>query len=120
MGRNQKSTQRHSDRNFGSHVRKLRQGRGLTQEALADRSKLSVDAIRRLERGGFSPSLQTVLKLSHGLNISLKTMFETFQNKRRELVKELCDFLDGLSGSDVAVASRVMRAIFDGRSAHHR
>lgn len=112
--------QRRSDRQFGSHVRKLRQGRGLTQEALADRSKLSVDAVRRLERGAFSPSLHTLLKLSHGLNISLRTMVETFEHRRRQLVKELCDFLDQLSRSDIAMAWRVVHAIFDKRTAPQR
>jgi transcriptional regulator with XRE-family HTH domain len=110
--------QRHSDRDFGNHVRKLRQGRGLTQEALANRSKLSVDAVRRLEQGAFSPSLNTVRKLSHGLNISLKTMFESFQRRRRELVQELCDFLDDLSGAEVAQAWRVVRAMFEADSEH--
>lgn len=45
---------------FGSHVRMLRCARGLTQEVLAELSKLSADTIRRLERGSFSPSLDTL------------------------------------------------------------
>ncbi len=111
-------SQPRNDRDFGNNLRRLRQGRGLTQEALANRSNLSVDAVRRLEQGAFSPSLNTVRKLSQGLNISLKTMFETFQRRRRELVHELCDFLDDLTGAEVAQVWRVVRAMFKADSRH--
>ncbi|PRQ02746.1 helix-turn-helix protein [Enhygromyxa salina] len=45
----------------------LRRARGLTQEDLAERSGLSADTIRRMEQGSFSPSMDTIGKLCHGL-----------------------------------------------------
>ena len=62
---------------FGKHIRSLRKARGLTQEALAKRSQLAADTIRRLEHGSFSPTLTTVRKLSGGLGIQLSTLFES-------------------------------------------
>jgi transcriptional regulator with XRE-family HTH domain len=97
---------------FGDHLRSLRQGRGLTQAALAEKSDLSVDAVRRVERGIFSPSLQTVGKLAKGLNVSLKTLFLTFGRKRYSRLEELCDFLAGRTRSEIAQAWRVLRAMF--------
>jgi transcriptional regulator with XRE-family HTH domain len=38
---------------FGEHVRLLREARGLTQDALAQRSGLSADTIRRIEHDSF-------------------------------------------------------------------
>src|SRR5262249_37082789 len=80
-------------RKFGVHVRSLRHERQLTQEEVAERSELSVDAVRRIERGAFSPSLETVNKLATGLDVSLRTLFNDFDRDRHDHVAELCDYL---------------------------
>lgn len=98
---------------FGAHVRSLREVRHLTQEALAERSELSVDAIRRIERGGFSPSLNTLSALASGLDVSLGTLFTTFERGRRDEVTEVADYLSGRTAREVRTAWRVMRALFD-------
>ena len=98
---------------FGTHVRSLRAARGYTQEQLAERAQLSVDAVRRIERGAFSPSLETVGKLAQGLEVSLKTLFHGFELERRDQVAEICDFLAGLPGRDVRLVWRVLRAMFN-------
>ncbi|HTS79063.1 MAG TPA: helix-turn-helix transcriptional regulator [Myxococcaceae bacterium] len=100
-------------RKFGSHVRILRHARGLTQEALAERSELSVDAVRRIERGGFSPSLDTVNKLATGLDVSLRTLFQDFDRDRRDQVAELCDYLGKRTRSELRMVWRIMRAMFE-------
>jgi len=100
---------------FGAHIRMLRRSRGLTQEELAERSELSVDAIRRIERDAFSPSLETLRKLCKGLDISLRTLFQGFERERRDYVAELCDFLARRNQREVKLAWRVVRAMFDER-----
>ena len=80
-------------RKFGENLRELRLSRGLTQERLAEKSDLSVDAVRRVEWGTISPSLDTLTKLASGLDISLGTLFSTFEQKKRDSVAELSDFL---------------------------
>lgn len=101
---------------FGAHVRKLRHARELTQEELAERSGLSVDAIRRIERGAFSPSLETIRKLCEGLGISFRTMFTGFERERRVQVAELCDFLEQRNPREIQIAWRVVRALFEEKS----
>ncbi|AKJ05138.1 helix-turn-helix protein [Archangium gephyra] len=100
---------------FGTHLRRLRTAQQLTQEQLAERSGLSVDAIRRIERGAFSPSLETLAKLTEGLDVSLKTLFQTFEREKSDRVAELCDFLSNRSGRDVQLVWRVVRAMFEER-----
>jgi len=98
---------------FGVHLRTLRHARQLTQEQLAERSELSVDAIRRVERGAFSPSLETVNKLATGLDVSLRTLFQDFDRERRDQVAELCDYLGSRSRHELRMVWRVMRAMFE-------
>ncbi|GMU10997.1 helix-turn-helix domain-containing protein [Corallococcus caeni] len=113
MGKNRLTTWTKLHRRFGDHVRRMRNSRSLTQEALAERSDLSVDAIRRIERGAFSPSLDTLGKLSVGLDVSLKTLFHSFDLERTDGVAEICDFLACRSGSELKLAWRVLQAMFD-------
>jgi transcriptional regulator with XRE-family HTH domain len=98
---------------FGTHIRSLRVSRRLTQEQLAEDADLSVDAIRRIERGAFSPSLETVRKLCNGLKVSMRTLFQGMERPRRNDVAELCDFLEARSPREVQQAWRVVRALFD-------
>lgn len=100
-------------RQLGSHVRSLRRARRLTQELLADRCGLSADTIRRLEHGSFSPSLLTLDKLCAGLGLTLTTFFEAFELGERNESRELMDLIATRSLRDVALATRVVRALFD-------
>ncbi len=113
--KNRVATRTRFHRRFGDHLRRLRNSKGLTQEALAERSDLSVDAIRRIERGAFSPSLDTLGKLTVGLDVSLKTLFHSFERERSDQVAEICDFLSSRSGREVQLAWRVLQAMFDER-----
>lgn len=100
-------------RRFGAHLRSLRTERGLTQEALAERSDLSVDGIRRIERGAFSPSLETIGRLCAGLEVSLATMFASFELGRRKEVEEVCDLLHSRSRKEVRLVWRILKALFE-------
>jgi transcriptional regulator with XRE-family HTH domain len=96
---------------LGAQVKALRRQRELTQDELAERSGLSVDAIRRIERGAFSASLNTLQKLSRGLNVSLTTLFQTLQHERAD-VDQVCELLGTLRPDQVTLAWRVLRALF--------
>jgi transcriptional regulator with XRE-family HTH domain len=100
-------------RRFGAHVRALREARHLTQEALAELSDLSVDAIRRIERGAFSPSLNTLAGLAGGLEVSLATLFEGFDRGRRDDVAEVADYLATRTAREVRTVWRIVRALFE-------
>ena|SRR5258708_34296110 len=100
------------DQVFGKSIPALRHKNGLTQDALAKRSTLSVDAIRRIEYGSFSPSLKTIRKLATGLNISLRRLFQIVDGRSRSLHDRVCDFLAGRTHDQVARAWKVIRAMF--------
>ena len=56
---------------FGALLRELRIARGLSQEALAERARMSVDGIGALERGiRRAPQRQTLTLLASGLELS--------------------------------------------------
>jgi transcriptional regulator with XRE-family HTH domain len=52
---------------FGSNVRRLRQDRGLSQEALADLVELAVTYVGQIERGRRNPTLEVVERFARVL-----------------------------------------------------
>ncbi|MCA1667488.1 MAG: helix-turn-helix domain-containing protein [Thermomicrobia bacterium] len=56
---------------FGYALGTVREQRGLTQQALADRVGVKRTAIARLERGDHAPTMTTLLKLVQALDAKL-------------------------------------------------
>ena len=69
----------------GEKIKAKRKKLGLTQEQLAERCDLSVSYIAHIERGTKSLSLETAVKISNVLRISLDYLLldELIDSKRR-------------------------------------
>ncbi len=59
---------------FGQHLRRLREARGWSQQALADVSDVSKPTIYRLETARYSVTLDVLASLAQGLEISLSEL----------------------------------------------
>jgi len=59
------------DRALAATVRRLREERGITQEALASRSGITASALARIELARTAPGWDTVRLLAAGLGVSL-------------------------------------------------
>ncbi|MDQ3926006.1 MAG: helix-turn-helix domain-containing protein [Actinomycetota bacterium] len=80
---------------IGRRVKELREERGLTLSALAERAGLSSAAVSRIERGLRTPGAETVEKLARGLNRDPGDLFAfaTFGLIRGEPVPQTIDEL---------------------------
>lgn len=54
---------------FGVHLRKLREDKGLSQQALADIANIGKTTVLRIENGRQSPTLEMLITLSEALEI---------------------------------------------------
>lgn len=61
---------------LGQRIKKLRKTKNLSQEDLAERINKSVDTVSNIERGKFSPRLDTALEIANALDVEV---FELFQ-----------------------------------------
>jgi len=66
----------HESQQFAAVVRKLRQGAGLTLQALGDRSGLSISTLSKIENGQLSPTYETLLRLADGLQVDVTELFD--------------------------------------------
>ena len=58
-------------RAFGQHLRRLREARGWSQQALADVADVSKPTVYRLETARFAATLDVLASLAQGLEIPL-------------------------------------------------
>lgn len=66
---------------FGEHLRELRQKRGLTQVALAERCGFPQARISELERGGRTPNLVTIIRLALALECKVSASYPSSTKK---------------------------------------
>ncbi|MEV8548618.1 helix-turn-helix transcriptional regulator [Streptomyces glaucescens] len=65
------------------HLRRLREGQGLTLEELADRSGMSFRGLVYIEHGRRNPSLITLLNLARGLHVSPSYLLSIFDGSQK-------------------------------------
>ncbi len=61
---------------LAKRMKELRKKRGLSQEAFADHAGLHRVAVGWIEQGKRVPSLKTLIKISHGLGISVSELLK--------------------------------------------
>ncbi|MBS1491410.1 MAG: helix-turn-helix transcriptional regulator [Bacteroidetes bacterium] len=61
---------------FGKHVRELREAHGLSQEALANEADIPISQIGRIERGEVNPTLSTISALSKAFKLSISSLLD--------------------------------------------
>ncbi|HOQ31037.1 MAG TPA: XRE family transcriptional regulator [Candidatus Hydrogenedens sp.] len=61
---------------LGQHIARLRQGKGISREELAQRSHCTPEIIEALEEGHLSPSLVPLLQIARGLGVHLGTLLD--------------------------------------------
>ncbi len=70
-----KNTFENFSKNLGAFLLKLRQTQGITQAQLAQKCSLTRALVTQLESGASNPTLETLLKISHSLGVSLEEIF---------------------------------------------
>ncbi len=66
--------------NFGNIIKNLRKEKDISQEELGFRSNLHRTYIGMIERGEKNITLENIEKLSKGLDVSMKLIFEKLKN----------------------------------------
>jgi len=85
---------------IGVRLKRLRQRRKLSQEALAEKVGISSKYVSSIERGKENPTLDIMIKLAHTLGVEMEELFaisheESNPKKLRELINRLLKEADG-------------------------
>jgi transcriptional regulator with XRE-family HTH domain len=61
---------------FGTHLRRLREAKNISQQELADQADLAKITIQRIENAKFRATLDVLISVSKALKISLKDLVD--------------------------------------------
>ncbi len=61
---------------LGKTIQKLRKERKMTQEDLADSAHINVSYLAKIENGYVNTTVRYLIKVSRGLKVSVKDLFE--------------------------------------------
>jgi transcriptional regulator with XRE-family HTH domain len=101
---------------IAARIRTIRTARDLSQDDLAAMIGRSVDAISNIERGKNLPSLETLMALAEGLQLTLVDLVGNWPSKGKVSVKrvaweaELTEIARQLSDQQLAIAVKQLRA----------
>ena len=75
---------------------------------------LASDTIRRFERGEFSPSLLTVRAVARGLDLSVASMFVSFDLVVEDDTRDLVMLVTGRGSRVIGMITQLVRAVLEG------
>ena len=92
---------------LGRRIKELRKNAGLTQEKLAEMINIETTSLSGIESGRHFPSLPTIEKIAHNLNVEIKTLFDFYHLKSVDLMKtDIINNLNKLSDDKIAFIHR--------------
>ena len=95
---------------FGKRIKELRERKKLTQEKLAEKVRLDLQTISRIETGYYFTSFENLEKLADALDVTIADLFNFGHVKpKEELIKEINTELANSSEKDV---QRIHKLIF--------
>lgn len=97
----------------GERIRELRKGRGLSQEELGWKSDLHYTHIGAIERGEKNWSIETLVKVTKGLNVSINDLFDfpSTQANLKTLKKSLIAEINESSPKALKIFSDMVRGV---------
>lgn len=102
---------------FGARLKKLRQEKKLSQEELAFQCNMQASHIGQLERGQKNPTLDTLIKIANGFEITLPELLdfdEKPQNKNQNpTVNKINAYLSALTEKQQKQVLAIIKTFLD-------
>ena len=86
------------NKDFGKHLKYLRESKGYSQEKLAEIVGLEYQTISRIETGFYFTSYENLQKISSALGVTIKDLFDFPQNElsKETLINLINDYIKSL------------------------
>lgn len=104
---------------FGLRLRTLRRERGLSQEELAAAIDRTVETVGKIERGKWSPRVETAQTIADALGVPLFSLFEFERREitpQQHMIRQLSDLLERQDNDVVKAVTQVAEMMVKLRS----
>lgn len=72
---------------FGRNLRRIRNEKKVSQEALSNKANITPSQVGRIERGESNPTISTVLVIAQALEVDLDILFGFNYSKKQSVIK---------------------------------
>ena len=115
MGKSEKLTNLY--RSIGRHIRKAREGQGITLEELADKSGRDWTFLSQIELAKSIPSIETLFLICEQLRVPLATLFDSHKTKipncNDPLIGKIAYLMKDASPKDKKTAVLLLKKLFN-------
>lgn len=95
---------------FPEKIKKLREGKGLTQEQLAEMVELHVTNISKIERGLYIPPILTLERIAKALDVNAPYLLQKEKdNKTQEAIDELTAIVENLNQEEIKFITETLK-----------
>ncbi len=110
---------------IGQRIAKYRDSRELTQAELAEMIEVAPETISRMERGISIPSIKTLEKIAHVLQVRIVDFFTNElvpkkSNKRDSEISKILVFLQNKEIGEIRLALKMIKSLFSGIKENYR
>ncbi len=99
---------------LGLRIKTLREGRGYSQQKLADKAKITQKYLSEVEKGERNASVEVVTMLAAALDVPVEAMWDNGEEMNKgALVNEIIRMTRLLSDKDAKIAYRMLKLLTD-------
>lgn len=97
---------------FGRRLASLRNGKGISQEKLAEMINYSPNHISKLELARTNPSFDLLVKIADALEVNIKELFDFAEEPTSgEMKKQLHKHIDNISDKKLKLLYKICKVI---------
>ncbi|WP_337098658.1 helix-turn-helix domain-containing protein [Paenibacillus sp. YIM B09110] len=104
---------------IGERIRIFRKRKGITQEELAHRASFSTSYISDVERAEKSPTIESLIRITDALGITLEELFANAQSKRKtkeaDTVDSIINKVNNLPLSELQTVNNILDLLLNFR-----
>ena len=97
---------------LGARIKEVRKSKGLSQEQLSEKIGIDPKHLSRIEVGKSYPSINTLQKIAHELEVEIKDLFEYMHHmKNKELIEALNKLIKEANEDNLRLIFKIVSAI---------
>lgn len=110
----------HIGKLIGERIRTYRKRRNFSQEELAHRASFSTSYISDIERAEKSPTIESLVRITNALGITLEELFANTQTQKRtkeaETVSSIVSKINNLSSKEMQTVNQMIDLLLNFRA----
>ncbi|MEM6719565.1 MAG: helix-turn-helix transcriptional regulator [Bacteroidota bacterium] len=95
-----------------ANIKRIRKEKGMSQQDVSEKAGMLTPTYSRLERGGSTPGLASIVRIAEALEVTVVELFQTTEIKDRSVAQKL-EMIQGLSEYNKNVVNIILDSMIE-------